>query len=404
MFSNLEDYLELLAEVKQEQTTKFNLELNDKVLLKSIARQTSRGVGLTDRQVILVKDKILKYKEQILENSVEFSELSLDLLRLPIRSIDRSKSVFIRSDSTKNDIVIKFPFNKKTIVLVSELAKKYPSFYKHQKGTNEHAFRFFEPIVEDIVDVFLDRNFYIEKEILDFYKEIKKIKNNASNFISVLENNTLLNADARILSIAEKEIGKLSDSTLIKYYDRSLRYGFNKSTQFLSNDFSELASQLANRKTQKAYLPPKKFDIDQIVNALKELDRFPLVVVLDTNNELEQLTKVFNSAKRYVPANQQILLDRIENKNDKNYPVNSFIKENEFSTWLDNNIQIVYIFQERLPKLLLKTEWTPIASLQTSGTRTHSHVSTYLESKCDLMLAIDEQPSMFHRKTNYEIL
>lgn len=409
MLTHLEDYLETLVGIKQQTPPcVFTLEVNDKVLLASFARQTSRGVGLTDKQMALAKDKILKYSENFRQNSIEVDVVALDCLRIPLRSIDRSKSVSIKSDQNKHEIVIKFPFNKKTIVLVNEISQKYQNFYKHQKGTNEHTFKFFEPIVEDIVDVFSDRNFVIEKEILDFYKEIKEIKNSAHKFRPALIGNKLSTVDSRIIKIAEEEIGALSDKNMIKYYDRFLRYGFEKFEVVSFDNYTELTGKIANRNQQKVYIPPVKFDIDQVTATIAELERFPLVVVLDTNNELEQLKKLFDSIKRYVPSSQQILLDRIENKDDKNYPVNTFIKENNFATWLNDSIKVVYIFQQRLPKLLLKEKWSPITSLQTSGTRMHSYVSTYLESRCDLMIATDDQPSMVdknnQRKSLYEIL
>lgn len=408
MFAYLEDYLEALAGFDKDSGVSFSLEINDKVLLSSIARQTARGVALTDRQMGLVKEKVIKYKEQLENNSILVDELNLNSLRLPLRAIDRSKIVFIKSENNKNEVVVKFPFNKKTIVLVNEISKKYLEFYRHQKGSNEHSFKFFEPILEEIVDVFSERNFFIEQQVLDIYKEIKDIKSNELKFKPMLDDDTLLNVNEKVIEIAKTEIGQLDNDNLIRYYDRSLRYGFIKNKKVEFDTYSGLATGIANRSQQKVYLPPKKYDIDQITNAISELKRFPLVVILDTNNELDQLTKIFNSIKRHVPASQQILLDRIENKNDRNYQVNSFIKDNNFATWLDNNVKVVYIFQQRLPKLLLKTDWSPITSLQTCGTRTHSHVSTYLEARCDLMLAIDDQPSILEKNSNrksfYEIL
>jgi hypothetical protein len=405
-YSTIEDYLEAFV-TAYSADKQFDIDTNDKVLLASIARQTSRGLGLTDRQHLLVKEKLLKYKKQLVDSDLSNFELSLDTLKHPLRAIDRSKTVFLREENNRVDIVVKFPFNKKTIVLINDLSKKYPSHYRSAKGSNEHAFRFYEPILEDVVDSLSERNFHFDSKLKELYTEIKEIKHTPEKFLPTLKNGSLLNVSQSVSKLTEQELGTLTDDNLIKYYDRAIRYGFSKSDVLSFDNYSGLANKIANRSSQKVYLPPKKFDIDQITNSIKELDRFPLIVVLDTNNELLQLTKIYNSFKRYVPSSQQILLDRIENKNDNNFQVNTFIKENKFATWLDSNIKIAYIFQQKLQKLLLKTDWSPVASLQNSSTRLHSYVSVYLESRCDLMLAIDDQPSMFennYRKNTYEIL
>lgn len=405
--TTIEDYIEVIVG-SQHQKSNFVLEVNDRVLLTSIARQTSRGVGLTDRQHILVKEKITKYKDQFkTTNDLDF-DLALNSLRIPLRSIDRSKIVFLRKNGTKLDIVIKFPFNKKTIVVVNEISKKYSDSYKHVKGSNEHSFKFYEPIIVDIVESLQDRNFFIEEEILDMYKEIKTILENPFKYKSALIDTQSVNIDERVLRIAKEELGELTDTNLVKYYDRSLRYGIEKFKTLNFQNVSELTNKIANRNCQKVYISPKNYNMDSVIDTIHELNRFPLLVVLDTNSELEQLTKIFNSIKRYVLPNENILLDRIENKDDKNYPLNTFIKEQGFATWLDKSTKVVYIFQQRLPKLLLKNDWAPIITLQNSGMRLHSTVATYLESRCDLIVALDEQPSSFERntsrKTLYEIL
>lgn len=58
----VEDSLELLVGLRK--TVSFELEKSDISFLSSIARQTFKGVALTDRQCNVVKEKLIKYKEQ----------------------------------------------------------------------------------------------------------------------------------------------------------------------------------------------------------------------------------------------------------------------------------------------------------------------------------------------------
>lgn len=403
----IEDYVEVVTGLTPY-THQFVLDTNDTVLLSSIARQTKRGIALTDRQFNLVKEKLLKYKHLFKDIDAIVFDLSIDTLRQPLRTIDRSKSVFLKQENNKAEIVVKFPFNKKTIVLINEIAKKHTEGYSHIKGSNEHSFKYYEPTLIDIVEMLQDRNFHFEQLLLDMYQEIKKIKEKPLDYKPVISNTGLYNVDERVRSIATSEIGELTPASTVKYFDRALRYGFEKAEKIHFDAVSDLTNKIANRGCQKVYISPKNYNIDNVIDSINELSRYPLLVVLDTNSELEQLTNTFNSLKRYVPSNEHILLDRIENKTDKNYPVNSFIKEQGFSTWLDKNTKVVYVFQQRLPKLLLKSDWMPIVALQNSGMRLHTTVANYLESRCDLIIAMDEQPSSFERntsrKTLYEIL
>jgi hypothetical protein len=109
----IEDYIEILAGIQESH--KFDIDRSDYSLVTSLAKQTFKGTGLTDRQYDLTKLKLLEYKEQFESNGMSNIEHNLDNLRIPIRSIDRSRWVRIVEIEDKDYIAVRFTFNKKLI-------------------------------------------------------------------------------------------------------------------------------------------------------------------------------------------------------------------------------------------------------------------------------------------------
>ena len=110
--NNIEDCLETLV-----YSPEFVLEKSDINILTSIARQLKKKTALTDRQYSLVRTKLIEYKKQFTQNSIDLS-MYLDELRMPLREIDRSHWL-IKED---NLLKIRFPFSKKIIDRIEELS------------------------------------------------------------------------------------------------------------------------------------------------------------------------------------------------------------------------------------------------------------------------------------------
>ena len=86
--NTIEDLLETLAGLTSSDNLK--IESTDATIIHSIARQSFKGTALTDRQFLLMKDKLQKYKEQFTNCNFD---LAIKTLRLPLRQIDRSKYI-----------------------------------------------------------------------------------------------------------------------------------------------------------------------------------------------------------------------------------------------------------------------------------------------------------------------
>jgi len=385
MKHTIEQYLMALTSASNRYRS-FELADSDRVILTSISRQTARGIALTDRQYELVKTKLVNYRDQFERNEMIHLDLALETLAKPLRSIDRSQTITVEDGW----LAIKFPFNKKTIALLESSASKYRKFYRHEKGSNVHYFKLYEPVINELVEMFKNKKFDIDPALIELSDQIDEIKSQELLYVPHVSDHGIENIPERAVKLIQQELGDLRENK-IKYWDRSIRYGYKKTAQVFRN-YSQLAEHVANRTTQKLYLNPAAYSLNEISQALKELDRFPLVVTLNRRKEFEELKMLFD-AFDFVDPSQQILLNRVEDQHDDNYAINTFIKDKNFNNWLDNNIKIVYIFKNTLPKLLLRSEWKPLACLTLNGEREHSNVTSYVEQHCDLIMIHDGQPS-----------
>ncbi len=387
MLKNIEDILEHIH-------AKNLASISDKGILSSIARQTLRRTALTDRQFDLAKIKIQPYREHLVslfESDTEF-EVAANTLRQPLRSVDRSKLVDITVDGM---ICVRFPFNKKTITALEEVATKLRRFYKHERGSHEHFFKFNELTVEAVVEQFKDRNFYICEELIEHYHKVKEIKKTAQEVLPGIYNGELRNFRTAALELMERELGPLQAENELFYFDRRERYGI---AHFKFEKPAGVLGELLYRESGQVAVKPSEYSIDETLRAILQLRRLPLLVLIDEEQALTQVSTVYNCLSGVVPNTDQSCLFRIENSNKTEYNLNTFIKDIRLNNWLDKDTKVVYISKNKLPKLLLKTDWRPMAVIGLTSLRANSSVQTYALDVTDMVVFYDEELGLI-RKT-----
>lgn len=378
----IEDYLEWLCNNHLD-----SLKTVDAIYF-SIYKQTVRGIGLTDRQYNLITNKINEYTT--LPDNIE--------CKVPLRKIDRSKYIKIVShaemlgsdavyESFKSEwkwIKVRFPFSKKHIVRIDDLKYKigYKS-YHHVKGSHEHYFRLEKDNVFTIVNNF--QNFDIEDEVLELYNQQKNIKENNLDYIPFLSSDNQL-----------QNINFQSTENYMHNIDRAIRYGYAINLK----PANTLTEKIAYRQNQLLYLKPEEYTVKEIINSLHELDRFPIIVLIDDDNTLQQVQELHNATKGIVNSQQQSVLFRVDSNDIKNMPLNLYIKENELNNWVDNDTKIVYIKKTKLPKILLKSNFKPICALSLSSIRSNKFVSSFCVFNCDCYIMTDNVENMFFKGYN----
>ena len=390
MILNLEDCLEHLAGLR-ESPVKFTIEQTDFTIMNSIARQCFKGMALTDRQSALMHGKLQTYRDQFMNLDWDF-DYAVNQLRQPLRSIDRSKYIKFQD----NTIVVRFPFNKTDICYIHEFAGTAEG-YHHEKGTHIHYFEYNERNVLNLLDRFTKKDFVIDDELLEIYNKIKVINDNPQQYLSGINDNyNLININPKLATTIQKEVGEASAESFTKLYDRRFRYGFNYVTDF-GKARNELEHQIASRTDVMYHSKPSTESADSILSALWNLDRFPLLVILDNDLAEEQLYMFANYYRDILDTKEQSVLFRLE---EKDSGFNQLVKDRKLNNWVDKDTKVVYISKSKLPKILVKNEWKPSATFSFTSSLDR-YLNNYVSFNCDLIVYREETMSLMRRHSKY---
>lgn len=391
----IEDCLELLTGLKGQ--AKFQIERSDQNFLNSIGRQTFKGIALTDKQHTVIKEKLLGYRDQftVLDYDID---LYLDTLRMPLREIDRSKYVtLVHNESLKGYYIkVRFPFSKKLIIAVEEIiAIVGHTNHYHNKGSHEHFFRMSERSIFEVVNRFQNKQFNIDKDILDFYEKIETMNNNKNNYVPGVYNYKLRNLNERTTNFIISSIGEPSEETLALYKDRQQLFGLHHfDQQELNNSlshYSTLSKGIINRVKPQVLVKSTQYTLNNIAESLLELNRFPLLVLISDTNPLDDLYRMHQSLKGFIDDDNSSVLFRLDNA--VNFEFNDYIKKNNLNSKLDKNTKVVYI-NYNITKPLINSGWKPSAVLLLSSNRFNSKVKIFVEES-DLVIHYDTDVSPF---------
>ena len=382
--NTIEDCLELLAGFRKESDS-FSLMKEDYTIMHSIARQVFKGTALTDRQLALMQTKLLAYKDQFENADIP---LELDKLRHPLRKINRDKYIRLENDKVK----VRFPFKKADIVLINEISHKAEG-YEHKKGSHEHFFDYTEKNILNLLDRFAGKSFKIDAELFEVYHEMKHMEQQKEKYVPGIYDMEFKNVSNEILSLAENNIGKLSEDTFLKYADRKFKYGIE---HIETSEPSSIIESIAFRNTVVYESKPSIEPLDQLLGSLWQLDRFPMLVILSKSEPEKQLHDMLTYYRDILNVEQQSVLFRLE---DKNAGFNQLVRDRKVNNWVDKATKIVYISKDKLPKLLVNCEWKPTVALSFDSMLDKT-TNTYVEDVCDLVIFREEYLSPFRRHSN----
>lgn len=392
--TTIEDLLEITAGLRQ--ASKIQIASSDITIVHSIARQVFKGTALTDRQYNLMKEKLSNYKDQFSSLDCDF-EVAIEQLRQPLRKIDRSKYIKICTsedeillkgiDHKQKWIKIRFPFKKSIIVDIQNIAHMCEN-YVHTKGSHEHFFELTDIYIKKILDVFLNKDFEIDKQLVERYNDIQKIAENKFDYLPHFNGNKLINCDERILQNLESEITNISKQNFVKIADRHIRHGYFVDCPKPKN----LIEEIAFRDNIVFHSDPKVIDQKFVLTELYHLDRFPLLVLLDEENAETQLHSVYSFFRDLIPAESQSVLFRQEGSTG----FNEFVREKNLNNWVDSTTKIVYINTKKIPKIILSTDWKPITSFSFTSTLSRD-VYAFINFYADLQIFHETHMSPFRR-------
>ena len=379
----VEDCLELVAGISNFKFSRnkeladlhsFTLHEDNHKIMFSIAKQCFRGTALTPKQHELVKKLLVEYyTPQFTNHNIELKN-HLDKLRTPLRKLDSSHWVKIQQIGYKgveeNMLVIRFPFNKKVIARLEELKNGNDKDYFYEK--HKHFFPLTEKYIWKVVNIAkkFQSKFDIEDQVQEVYDQLAHMNAHSYEYLPGVKEYKFINYVDHGIKECVQDLGEPSDSNLYKYFDRKGMYGleyFNDihvTESFRLNNCSTLTTKIANRSHTQLNIKDTDWTIDNLTTALIELDRFPLLVILDTHTCMDKITEYHNKFLNFIPANEMSVMFRLDNKElEHAKEFNQFVHDKGLNNYVDKNTKVVYISNNKVPKPLFKSDWMPIASL-----------------------------------------
>ena len=391
------NYIEdLLEVVLGKYNHNFILKTSDTSLLHSFDRQLNKGVALTDRQHNLLRLKLEIYESQFKKQNIPNWSYALNETRSPLREIDRRKTITIidRQDIVANNrthhklkegkyIKVRFPFNKKFISKLEKVIRGHKqNEYFHEKNSHEHHFFLTALNCYKVVTQFPD--WQTDAIITETSKKVKEIIDKKDDYIPIYKDEEFINIDKTIVDQINT-----TDKKLIA--DKSIRYGFYIDEAEPKN----LLEQICFRNSPTVLADIKKHSIYEVIEILDYLKRYPMLVCLDKEQSFEQLEDIHRAFNKYIDNKEQSVLFRVESSDKTNAPLNNYVKDNNLNNWVDENTKVVYIKKDKLPKVLLKSEFKPQTAVSKSSLRSNRLVTNYVNFNCDLIVYNDTDLSSF---------
>ena len=376
MTQTVEDAIEILAGVRPR-IINIRIDHNEKNLIKSIGRQVSNGLALTDRQLELSLKKIKKYQENLEKNNIDVTTLlATQSLRLPLREIDRSQMILISTDDD----------NKKLISIKGTRAKtfqeKWPKIQEKIVGTiTEHGtvkeFPLNEINISVIVSEFQDSDFIIEPQLLAVFKEIEKIQENPEKFVPYVDLDddqvVIRNANKHCIDYVETKITNETKVNFLSYIDKLKKCGiYHKDIKILEKIGkiapNELTKNVLINSATRFRISPDDHEVSKVIDVIENLDQWPVLVLVDDDHKaMDQVVSVFSALTGKISNSEITVFFRIDN-GQKNYnEFNQMVKDNHLNNYIGPDTKVVFIAKNKIPKPLLKADWHPNTALMLSN-------------------------------------
>ena len=377
MTNTVEDALEILAGIKPR-LVNVRIDYNEKTLIKSLGRQVFNQTGLTDRQLELALKKIDKYRDGLIQNSVDVEAIiALRPLRIPLREIDRTQMISLEdnTEARQTEILVKYTFSKKFGAAWDTISKKLTGTVAEGKGFKRISFT--EGNLQTLVDALRPLNFEVEEKAQEIFEKIEEISLNPENFAPFVESVggkiELRNAHKACVEFVSQKIPAVDDDNFLAYIDLLKKCGiFHKNSEIIEkiniSAVNDLVKKSLLEPATRFRVNPATHAMSKVIEAINALNQWPLLVMLDEDiNTLSWVKGILAEVQKYVDTKDITVFFRLSNGQPNHEEFNQMVKDNHLNNYIGPDTKVVFIAKNRIPKPLLKADWKPSTALVTSA-------------------------------------
>jgi hypothetical protein len=355
----------------------------DARVLRSLATAISSPSFITENQsrllfkIIKDNEKKLSFLGEELTNS-----LALPTWSRVFRQVDQTKRMFIgKNSSDELTIVIEYAFS-------SSIRKSLSTIGKQTDGgiisinNRIHQCDLTEKNIVLLVDTLTPLDFEIHETLKNHYSTIKSWSENEIKNQYLLTSITNQNFHKQITN--DLGISTPIDTNIIA--DRSIRYQyFVENTEKIPETLTE---KIANRTSTRVWVDSTQFSVDDIVQSLVELKRFPILFVFDgfsPDGQTSKLHEIADCLDRFGIYDKVGMYFRLPN-NPIGKDFNELISQRQYNCVLDKDTKVVGVQSGKIPKFFLNNEWKPMSVVSLNNVLRHSKTAVYANS-CDLIIS-----------------
>ncbi len=364
-------------------TIEEQLSSKDSAILRSLATAVNGHHFITENQSRLLM-KILKINQEKIPNFKEEIEVSLEAPSWSrrFRQIEQIRKLYISPIADSMPVLaIEFTFSNSIRKLIHGLNKNIESLIQINPGKLYYA-DFTEKNIVTLVESLSKHGFQIEEKVKNHYDTIKSwSKDEIKNQFLIT---TLTNQNFQKHITADLGVTTPIDENII--IDRRMRYQY-----FVEIDLKigeNLTEILANRTRPKIWVDSNSYGLEQVIESLIELKRFPLMLVFDSYDadtqykDLEKISKILDNLQ--ITENVGIYFRLPNTTIGKQF--NDLIAQRKYNSQLDTSTKIVGVTSGKIPKFFISNDWKPMSVIAINAPLRHSKTAVYANC-CDLIIS-----------------
>jgi hypothetical protein len=335
--------------------------------------------------------KVLTENKKSLTTVAEFIDIALTepLWSKPFRPVDQIKRIFInKTKDHEQTLAVEFSFNTNFRKILQNLTKTADGTIAFTSG-KVTLLDLTEKNIVLIVENFKKHKFEISEEVLGFYNTIK-----SWNFHEISQKfhlDQLKGSNAHNALIEDIGEDCLTDEDLVQ--DRRMKFQYQGN--FLEKTENSVKNTIISRSSTKVWVNAKETDLHELLTALTELKRFPILLTWEHNEEksaLEILKTVNEALKKSEIFSGIGVYFRLDNSNiGKEF--NRLIADNKYNVILDDSTKVACVPNGKIPKFFIKSSWSPKTVVSIGTSLRYSKTAVYANC-CDLIITYHHSPTL----------